>query len=98
MTKHDHYLHKLKESLEQEYEAILTHVPIYQPFRRKQRLIGEIDILPRRGDKYDAYEVKCSPRYVKARKQLRRIRKVSHFNITRTFFYCGSSGLLIRMT
>ena len=98
ITKHDQYVSKLKECLEPDYDSILTHVPLYESYRRKQRLVGEIDILARRGDKYDIYEVKCSPRLVKARKQLRKIRKVSRFNISKMFFYCGSSAMLVRMS
>ncbi|MBI2572800.1 hypothetical protein HYV86_02995 [Candidatus Woesearchaeota archaeon] len=97
IIKHDHYVSKLKEYLESDYDSILTHVPLYQTHKRKQRLIGEIDILARKGNYYDIYEVKCSPRMVKARKQLRKIRKVSNFNISRMFFYCGSSAMLIKI-
>jgi hypothetical protein len=50
--------------------------------------------------RYDIYEVKCSHRFYKARKQLTRIRKLlgkEQKEICNVFFYCGESKLLMNM-
>ena len=48
-----------------------------------------------RNKKYDVYEVKCSPRIVKTRKQIDRIKK--HVPVHKAFFYCGMSGAILEM-
>ncbi len=97
IIKHDQYVVELKRKLEPDYDFILTHVPFYKRERRKQKLAGEIDLLARKGDWYDIYEVKCSARVTKARKQLKRIKKMSVFDIRETFFYCGNSALIMKI-
>ena len=53
----------------------------------------EVDICAKLGDKIDIFEVKCSYRKTKAKKQLKRARK--HIEAEgNSFFYCGSSGML----
>jgi len=71
-------------------------VPLYS---KRKRRIAEIDILAINGKYHDVYEVKCSYRIVKARKQLQKIRKIlsRHSNVRNAFFYCGSSNKLIKM-
>jgi hypothetical protein len=62
-------------------------------YSKKRRRIAEIDILAKKDCRYDAYEVKCSYRKTKARKQLRKIKKLMP-QIRKTFFFCGESGIL----
>ena len=69
------------------------HVPLYS---KKQRLVGEIDLLAVKGDYCDIYEVKCSYRIFKARKQLERFRKVmsQETEVRNLYFFCGESGVI----
>ncbi|MBU1975316.1 MAG: hypothetical protein KKG59_02830 [Nanoarchaeota archaeon] len=60
-------------------------------FGDKGRKVGEIDLLAHKDGHTDVFEVKCSPRKVKARKQLKRIKKHIGPENTRCFFYCGAS-------
>ena len=62
----------LCENLQPHYEVLLQSVPLYS---KRNRKVAEIDVLAIKGDNYDVYEVKCSPRIVKARKQLNRIKR-----------------------
>ena len=86
--KHDTYLKNLCEELKPVYDHVSTNIPIYS---KRRRLVAEIDILAKRGDDCYIYEVKCSYRPHKARKQLRKIKKLIP-NVKRMFFFCGESG------
>lgn len=70
---------------------------MYRMDRSKRRLIGEIDVLALRGSHYDVFEVKCSPRLVKARSQLYKIRRQGTIPIRRLFFYWGGGARLFEM-
>jgi hypothetical protein len=76
------------------YEQILRNVPIYS---KRKRLVAEIDILALKEGKYDIYEVKCSHRIYKAKKQLTKIRKLLRKEskvVSGAYFYCGESSTL----
>ncbi len=88
--KHDRYLEDLCERLKPVYDRVLTNISLYSKKRRK---VAEIDILAIKGEKYHVYEVKCSYRRVKAKKQLQKIKKLMP-NVNRFFFFCGESGTL----
>ncbi|RMF56092.1 hypothetical protein D6745_00260 [Candidatus Woesearchaeota archaeon] len=88
--KHDRYVEALCEIIKSEYDEIILNIPLYSKRKRK---VAEIDILARKGKDYDAYEVKCSYRILKAKKQLRKIKKLLP-NINNLFFFCGESGKL----
>lgn len=83
----------LCRKIERHYDCIELNVPIYS---KRKRIIAEIDILARRDNTYDIFEVKCSHRIVKARKQLNKIRKVwaKRADIGKCFFFCGITGRL----
>jgi len=87
---------QLCQNLSPQYDQLLTHVLLFSPRRRR---IAEIDVLGIKGNYCDAYEVKCSYRKTKARKQLNKIRKVLSpiKNIQNTYFYCGDAGSLERV-
>ena len=91
LTKHDQYVNDLCEKIRPSYDSLLTNVEI----RSKKRSFGEVDILARKGERIDIYEVKCSHRIVKARKQLSKLRKF--VKSANSYFYCGSSGLLMKL-
>lgn len=99
VSKHDQYVEELKHHLTGRYDQILTNVVIYRRKRSKKRVVAEIDLLAKSGNKYHIYEVKCSYRVTKARMQLAKIRNKidQRYKITKSFFYCGSSGLLVRL-
>ncbi|MBC8500317.1 MAG: hypothetical protein ISS25_02790 [Nanoarchaeota archaeon] len=88
--KHDKYIEDLHDRLKPNYDVITTNIPLYS---KKKRKIAEIDVLAEREDTCDAFEVKCSYRPVKAKKQLRKIRKLVP-KVKRTYFFCGESGAI----
>lgn len=91
ISKHDRYVIDLCRKIKNRYDFVVTHVPI----RNKKCSLGEIDVLARKGDKIDLYEVKCSYRIVKAKKQLARIHKHFPMNYNNYYFYCGSANALV---
>ena len=76
--------------MESHYDNITTNIPLFSD--TANRKLAEIDLLAERDDgDCDAFEVKCSYRKVKAKKQLRKIKKLVP-EVKRTYFYCGESG------
>ncbi len=100
-SKHDSYVDKLRNEIEPFYDDVLTNYTFYSRSRKSRRLItkGEVDIVGIKGNMVHAYEVKCSNRITKARHQLKKIKKRLSMEFSgsreiKTFFYCGSSGIL----
>jgi len=91
LSKHDRYVLELKEKIKHRYDFISINVKV----PGKKRSLGEIDILARRGEIIDLYEVKCSHRIMKAKKQIKRIKWLLNLDSANGFFYCGSSGNLV---
>ena len=91
LSKHDRYVLDLKEKIKHRYDFISVNVKILG----KKRNLGEIDLVAKKGNKVDLYEVKCSHRIVKAKKQLHKIKKLLDLEKSRTYFYCGNSGALM---
>ena len=91
ISKHDRYVLELRDKVNHKYDLISTNVKI--PGRK--RSLGEIDLIGKRGEAIDLYEVKCSHRIVKARKQLNRMKRLMNLNKSRAYFYCGSSESLV---
>ena len=89
-TKHDSYVVELKNKISYKYDSIFTHVP----FNISRKSKGEIDLFAKKGERVDLYEVKCSHRITKAKKQLKRARKMLNVK-GNSYFYCGSSGILM---
>ncbi len=89
LSKHDRYVEELCAKIKDQYDSVSTYVPV----RAKKRMLAEVDVLAKKGDDVDLYEVKCSPRIVKARRQLRKLSKYlgGAMNICNYYFYCGSS-------
>lgn len=90
-TKHDRYVAELCDKIKDQYDVLEVGVKV----RSKKRMLGEADIIARKGDHYDVYEVKCSHRITKAKKQLKRLSKYLSIHVDNSYFYCGSSGLLV---
>lgn len=91
LIKHDRYLQVLYERLESNYDSLSTNLVLYS--KRKNRKVAEIDLIAYREDTCDVFEVKCSYRVVKAKKQLKKIKKLMP-EVKRTFFYCGESDVI----
>lgn len=106
LNKHDTYVDVLCTRLASQYDSLERNVRLYS---KKKRVVAEIDILAKKGNVIDVYEVKCSYRKSKAEKQLKRIRKNLHklrediqgidtyTYIRHAFFFCGASGNLYMM-
>jgi Holliday junction resolvase-like predicted endonuclease len=84
---------ELVQQIRPNYDDISTH----QIFKKKRRMITEVDILARKGDEIHIYEVKCSYRITKARKQLNRARGLFRNQKTACFFYCGIGKALVEI-
>ncbi|MBI2654795.1 hypothetical protein HYX06_00015 [Candidatus Woesearchaeota archaeon] len=91
LSKHDRYVLELSDKIKHKYDSVSVNVPI----RHLKRSLGEIDIVAKKGNRYDLYEVKCSYRILKAKKQLNRIRNLLNLKNARSYFYCGSSRMLV---
>lgn len=91
LTKHDRYVLELKDKIKHKYDFVSVNVKV----AGKKRSLGEIDIIAKKGNKVDLYEVKCSHRILKAKKQLNRMKRLMNLNKSKTYFYCGSSGSLL---
>ena len=91
LTKHDKYVLELKDKIKHKYDFVSVNVKV----PGKKRSLGEIDLVAKKGNKVDLYEVKCSHRIVKAKKQLKRMRRLMNLDKSRAYFYCGSSESLV---
>lgn len=78
------------------YDRVDAHVSILS---KKKRPVAEIDLVATKGSRCDVFEVKCSHRITKARKQLTKIKKLMNkletYRTVNAYFYCGESGALI---
>ena len=93
ISKHDRYVLELRDKVNHKYDLISTNVKI--PGRK--RSLGEIDLIGKRGEAIDLYEVKCSHRIFKAKKQLERVKRILQLGNSKSYFYCGSSGALMSL-
>ena len=91
LTKHDRYILELRDKIQDRYDSISINVKV----SNKKRNLVEIDLVGKIGDKVDLYEVKCSHRIIKARKQLKKIKRILNLHSSKSYFYCGSSGILV---
>jgi predicted RecB family endonuclease len=79
--------------LKPDYDDISTHLKL----EKRKRIIAEIDVVARRGEQLHLFEVKCSYRLVKAKKQLLKAKKIfSNYNTT-CYFYCGAGNQLLEV-
>ena len=89
LSKHDRYVEELCDKIKGNYDSVSKHVTL----RARKRMLAEVDVLAKKGDSVDLYEVKCSPRIAKAKRQLKKLAKYlgGGMNIANCYFYCGSS-------
>jgi len=83
----------LVKQIRPKYDSISTHLKL----ERKKRLIAEIDIVARKGAELHFYEVKCSHRIVKARKQLNKLKKIFKNYDVACYFYCGAGDKIVEI-
>lgn len=95
LSKHDRYVEELCSKIMDKYDSVSKHVTV----RAKKRMLAEVDVLAKKGDNVDLYEVKCSPRITKARRQLRKLNRYlgGGMNIANCYFYCGSSHSILQV-
>jgi len=93
LTKHDRYVLELRDKIKHKYDFVTVNVKV----AGKKRSLGETDIVAKKGNKVDLYEVKCSHRIVKAKKQLKRMKRLMNLDNSRAYFYCGSSECLVNV-
>lgn len=98
-NKHDRYLENLRDFLAPSYDSITTNLILQGKRRQRRCTLAEIDLLAKKGNHYDVYEVKCSYRITKARPQLKKIQKnlPRHFKVKNYFFYCGATAQTIKI-
>jgi len=92
INKHDRYVERLYRKIKDDYDIVESHVPISS----KKCMKAEIDLLGIKDDRIDVYEVKCSYRIIKAKKQLNRIHRLYNYrkNLNK-YFYCGIADKLV---
>ena len=94
LTKHDRYVLELYDNIKHTYDSLSINVKIF----KNNRSVAEIDLLARKGDSYDIYEVKCSYRITKARNQKKKFLKhLKNIQIDNFYFYCGASSELVML-
>ena len=76
--------------IKSDYDSVSKNVRL---FSKRGRVVAEIDLLARRKNSCDAYEVKCSYRITKAKKTAQKIKKLMP-QVDNLFFFCGASGVL----
>ena len=91
ISKHDRYVLELSSKIRDNYDSLSLNVPI----KSYKRSLGEIDIMAKKGNRFGLYEVKCSFRILKAKKQLKRLRTILNLKNVRSYFYCGNSKMLV---
>ena len=91
LSKHDMYVLELSNNIKDNYDSISLNVPV----KHLKRSLGEIDIVAKKGNRLDLYEVKCSFMILKAKKQLDRVKKYLKLENSRSYFYCGNSKALV---
>jgi|TARA_Y100000310_G_scaffold91835_2_gene89363 predicted RecB family endonuclease len=93
LTKHDRYVLELRDKIKHKYDFVTVNVKV----AGRKRSLGEIDIVAKKGNKIDLYEVKCSHRILKAKKQLQRMKRLMNLDNSKAYFYCGSSECLVNV-
>ena len=97
IIKHDKYQQQLYDVIKESYDFIYTNVPVYS---KRNRIVAEIDILAYKNGFCDVFEIKCSHRITKAKKQLFKIQKLLEVStqVRNLYFFCGISGELLPLT
>lgn len=98
LLKHDEYLEELYQQLKDHYHTIYRGLPLHS---QRGRLVGEIDMVAVGNHGVDIFEVKCSYRPVKAKKQLEKIKRIfggRQDQPINAWFYCGEAAKLVKIS
>ncbi|MBD3208799.1 hypothetical protein GF367_00060 [Candidatus Woesearchaeota archaeon] len=90
-------MEQLYDQLKSSYAQVFRGLPLIS---QRGRMVGEIDLLAVNESTIDVFEVKCSFRPVKARKQLNKIIKLFGADINKevnTWFYCGEAAKILKI-
>ena len=88
VIKHDAYVQQLVSRLEG-YQSLQSNIKIYDKRCDK----AEIDLMGVKNGKLHVFEVKCSYRISKAKRQLYKLKRLLKVPMT-LYFYCGSADVL----
>ena len=88
-NKHDRYVQRLYDRIKDDYDAVELNVV----FSTRKCAQAEVDIMAYKDDVVHIYEVKCSYRFAKAKKQLLKVLRIMKRPAV-AYFYCGSADSL----
>ena len=89
LNKHDRYVQRLYDRIKDDYDAVEMNVVL----STRKCAQAEIDIVAYKDDEMHVYEVKCSYRFTKAKRQLQKILRLLKRPAV-AYFYCGSADRL----
>lgn len=84
-------MQQLYERIKDDYDVVEHHVKLHS----RRALRGEIDLIGYKDGRVDVYEVKCSYRIYKARRQLEHIRRILNIPDLHMFFYHGAANEIV---
>jgi len=90
LAKYDQFVQNLVEQIKPQYDSLSTNFIIVN----KKHKAAEIGILARKASAYDIYEVKCSYKISKEKRQAQKISKYCCYKLNKACFCCGSSKVL----
>ena len=81
------------DKIKSDYDVLERHVVISS----KKCSQAEIDLIGYKDGKVTVFEVKCSFRIVKARRQLARIKRLLNIRDVALMFYCGTADQMLEV-
>jgi hypothetical protein len=97
LSKHDTGVLYLTRMVEDEYDHVIRNLRIYS---KRSRMVAEADLIGFKDGYADIYEVKCSYRPTKARRQLKKLKKAlsSKIKVRHTYFFPMNVDQIIAMS
>ena len=95
-SKHENYVAMLQGIIAGEYDEIMANTKL---FSHRNKVMAEADLIAIKNDYVDIYEVKCSYRPTKARKQLARLRRLlsQKYRVRNLYFFPGNMERIIHL-
>ena len=93
-SKHENYVAMLQGIIGEEYDEIMANTKL---FSSRNKVMAEADLIAVKNDYVDIYEVKCSYRPTKAKKQLARLRRLlsQKYRVRNLYFFPGNMEQII---
>jgi len=93
-SKHENYVAMLQKIIEEEYDEIMANTKL---FSSRNKVMAEADLIAIKNGVVDIYEVKCSYRPTKAKKQLARLRRLlsQKYRVRNLYFFPGNMEQII---